>query len=152
MLIPCLVEGGSGSATGSSGSSSSMSGTNSKVSISGTSDTQWVRNWNRHFGRFLHGCDCGVRVSRFKKDGWQLAVNAKLRAVPGSTFMFGRHVIPPSSSVVETVAIIRALDAMPQMMTMDMAPRTSDGSISYSFVRKYLLLVRGTAALVSERT
>ena len=39
MLIPCLVEGGSGSATGSSGSSSAMSGTNSKVSISGMSVT-----------------------------------------------------------------------------------------------------------------
>ena len=55
--------------------------------------------------------------------------------------MFGRHVIPPSSSIVETVAVIRALDAMPQVMVTDMAPRTSD-----------VTRVRGTAALVSERT
>ena len=55
--------------------------------------------------------------------------------------MFGRHVVLPSSSIVEMVAVIRALDAMPQMMTTDMAPRTSD-----------VTSVRGTAALVSKRT
>ena len=114
--------------------------TNSRVSASGTSDTDGSRNWNCCCYRFLHGRDCRARIGRFQEGGWKLAVNAKLRAVPGSTFVFGRHVILPSSTIVEMVAIVRALDAMPQVMAMDMAPHYSN-----------ITRVRRIAALVSEK-